>query len=161
MPRTALERLEDKYIPEPNSGCWLWVGPVDPSGYARFTMPKARVAEMAHRASWKLHRGDIPRGLICCHRCDTPTCVNPDHIFLGTYKENMRDASRKGRMNWRGEERALLRGAHHPSAKLSASEVIAIRKSPEMGVTLAREYGVTSTQISRIRRGISWAGEAP
>jgi len=100
-----------RYEPEPNSGCWLWTGTVSGSGYGELTIGRRRVG--AHRVAWVLSKNDmIPPDAYVCHRCDTPLCVNPDHLFLGTTTENQRDASRKGRS----------RGSVHPSMNATHCE---------------------------------------
>jgi len=154
---SSMARFNARYTPEPNTGCWLWLGSLT-GGYGRIQvyLPE-KILEMAHRASWVLHRGRIADGLIVCHRCDVRSCVNPDHLFLGTYTDNMRDAAQKGRMKWKSKERPRLpRGEKHHSAKLTASNVIAIRNSPMSGVDAARTFGVTPKTISRIRRREIW-----
>lgn len=85
-------------------GCWLWTGPQrKPTGkggwgaYGLFR-PKRRINYYAHRFSWRINYGPIPDGMFVCHKCDNPTCVRPDHLFLGTHKDNMGDAKRKGRV---------------------------------------------------------------
>jgi hypothetical protein len=93
----AAERFELSIFREPNSGCWLWEGGVIESGYGQFTMNYRNMG--AHRASWILHRGPIPPGTMVCHKCDTPSCVRPDHLFLGNSSTNMLDASAKGRIS--------------------------------------------------------------
>jgi hypothetical protein len=90
-----------KYVhPEPNSGCWLWVGNAIPHGYGIIRINKPRTQRLAHRVSWQVHRGDIPTGLCVLHRCDNRLCDNPDHLFLGTQRDNLQDMLRKGRDRW-------------------------------------------------------------
>lgn len=150
-------RFERGYTPEPSCGCWLWLGNTGWTGYGAFRIDPKSNSIPAHRASWKLHRGDIPSGLFVCHTCDNRACVNPDHLFLGTPSENMQDASRKGRMNWKaGEVRALRKGEDHPASKLKKSDVLDIRSSSLLGTELADKYGVSNNTISRIRRGLIW-----
>ena len=93
--RPLLVRFEEKIIRDPNSGCWLFDSSPNPNGYGQISInlkPK-----LAHRAAWELYVGEIPDGLNVCHKCDTPLCVRPDHLFLGTQMDNLRDASSKGR----------------------------------------------------------------
>jgi hypothetical protein len=75
--------------------CWLWTGPRDKDGYGKANV--RRRALRAHRVSWTMANGAIPEGLIVCHRCDTPACVRPDHLWLGTQLDNVRDMTAKGR----------------------------------------------------------------
>ena len=160
MARTApySERFEDCISPEPNSGCWLWLGSWSPkTGYGRFRMNSdaTMALDLAHRASWRLHRGDIPSGRLVCHKCDNRACVNPDHLFLGTHADNSADASRKGRLRWKGP-RDLPKGENHPMARLSKEDVLAIRSSDEKGADLARRFAVSQNNISRIRKNTIW-----
>ena len=91
----ALARLSKHIIPEPMSGCHLWIGAVAGWGYGSTRIGGKNMR--AHRAVWELTNGPIPHGLWVLHRCDNPLCVNPTHLFLGTHTDNMRDAVHKGR----------------------------------------------------------------
>ena len=89
-----LARFDAQHIPEPNSGCWLWIGS-QRRGYGLIW--DAGKQWLAHRVSWVIHSGAIPDGMHVLHKCDTPPCVNPQHLFLGTHAQNMADRDRKGR----------------------------------------------------------------
>lgn len=94
-PQLLRARIEARSEPVPESGCCLWTASCDSGGYGRLYV-KGTVIR-ATRASWIANRGPIPEGMSVCHKCDTPQCVNPDHLFLGSHKENMEDMVRKGR----------------------------------------------------------------
>lgn len=94
--RMNAELFMEQVQPEPNTGCWLHDGP-NSRGYSYVTVGEQRLR--AHRLAWVLFRGPIPDRLLVCHRCDTPCCVNPDHLFLGTHADNNHDRDAKGRHN--------------------------------------------------------------
>lgn len=99
MKKTVEERFLSK-IEKASSGCWLWTANKLPKGYGFFRMSNPRRQVLSHRASFELFRGPIPHGMLVCHSCDTPPCVNPDHLFVGLHSDNMFDAVNKGR--WHG-----------------------------------------------------------
>ncbi len=91
----SVELVERNCCPEPNTGCWLWTAGMRLNGYGQVKI--RRVNQLAHRVSYQVHVGPMPEGMCVCHKCDVPCCVNPDHLFLGTQADNMRDRDRKGR----------------------------------------------------------------
>lgn len=132
--------------------CWLWTGMTRKDGYGHIRAGKSSRGNVdVHRASWILHNGNIPRGMHVCHTCDVRSCIRPDHLFLGTALDNIRDAKSKKR-NAFGE-----RSGH---AVLSESAVENIRRTYAMGFMtqklLARIFGVCRTNIGHIVRGKSW-----
>jgi hypothetical protein len=120
-----------------STGCWIWTAQIHGFGYGYFHVGKRKMP--AHRFSWELHYGKIPEGLFVCHHCDVPECVNPDHLFLGTKKQNTHDAIRKGRL-------------FH---KISSQQVDEIRCSSLSCRKLSEIYGIGRSQISNIKRGAS------
>lgn len=114
------------------SGCWVFCGRIRPDGYGQIN-PGGRSGQMmlAHRASWEVHFGAIPDGMSVCHRCDNPPCVNPDHLFVGSHAENMRDRNRKGRVS-RGKKTRHFSGPELTSIRiryLSGESCAAIARS--------------------------------
>ena len=81
------------------SGCWIWMGCVDKLGYGRMSSCFGKPPFKAYRVSYELFVGKIPDGLLVRHKCDTPSCVNPNHLEVGTQKDNVNDASLRGRLN--------------------------------------------------------------
>lgn len=106
--KTAASRFATKYRITA-SGCWEWSAAKNHAGYGFFTMYKKQRghtnSELAHRASWILHRGQIPESRFVCHHCDNPSCVNPDHLFVGSATDNVHDMIDKGRAKLIGRPR--------------------------------------------------------
>lgn len=139
--------------------CWLWIKLLDKKmGYGRTKI--GGKAQGSHRKAFEFAVGKIPKGLCVCHKCDNPPCCNPNHLFLGTHKDNMQDAARKGRFKWNGIIPGL-KGEKSPMAKLTEVEVVEIKKmSGTQKFTqtfLAQKYGVGQDEISRIVNGKRWA----
>ncbi len=129
-------------------GCWLWRGMIHHTGYGY--LYNGTISEGAHRIAFQLFRGPIPTGLFVCHTCDVRACVNPDHLWLGTNEENIRDRDLKGRT-------ALHQGTENGKAKFTDQQIQAIRQDQRRAEDVAADYGVNYTTIHRIRRRVSWA----
>lgn len=173
---------------EKTESCWMWTGWgwTNEYGGMTFVVNGKRARQKAHRVSWQIFHGDIPVGMMVCHKCDVPRCVNPDHLFLGTALDNNADKARKGRSYrggahnpargdangsrkyperllrgdaWRELHKELRHGENNGRAKLNADDVAEIRRSLASGstlISLARKFGVTPTTISSIRDGRLW-----
>jgi len=147
------KRFDDKYVPEPMSGCWLWEGAIfERTGYGQMRMNKKIF--LAHRIAWELYRGPIPKGegyhgICVCHKCDNPFCVNPDHLFLGNHLANMQDRNTKGRA-------PNLKGQNNPFSRLDNTQIIAIRADKRSHTDTALDYGVSRHTIARIRQYKRW-----
>jgi hypothetical protein len=139
------------YIPEPMSGCWLWLGCVNKDGgYGLLTHHRRQYS--AHRFSWLIHRGEIPPEICVLHKCDTPSCINPDHLFLGTTGDNSRDRERKKR----GRTSRQF-GEDNLQTKLTTDDIQAIRADTRLQREIAKDYGIRQTQVSRIKTRQRWA----
>ena len=133
------------------AACWLWTAATTSDGYGLFRLTNGVTMKLAHRVSWLLTFGAMPTQNVL-HTCDTPACVNPAHLFLGTQSDNMTDCSRKGRLN-------SARGKRGRRAKLTEADVIAIRarrRAGELRGTLAREFSVREGSIYLICAGKTW-----
>jgi hypothetical protein len=140
------ERFWSKVDIHSQDECWIWMRAADARGYGRFGI-RPRYVVLSHRYAWALTYGD-PGGLSVLHRCDNPPCCNPNHLFLGTHRDNSLDMAAKGRHPGPG-----LIGERHPKSKLRDQDVLEIRISTLPGVELAKRFGVTPTTICAIRRG--------
>lgn len=146
-----IERFHKKYVVEQN-GCWIWQsgsrGRAETRQYGRHWANGKSIN--AHRFSYLIHIGQIPDGIYVCHKCDNPLCVNPNHLFLGTHQDNMKDMTQKNRAyKGRGEEKHWL-------SKLTNNQANEIRNSDLSQSKLAKIYGVSQTTIGRIKRGVSY-----
>lgn len=146
-----IKKYYEKYVIK-NEGCWGWKGIVEKTGY---TVLGLRPPIKGHRASWMIHKGLIPKGMIVCHNCpngDDPKCTNPDHLWLGTHKDNTQDKIKKGRSN-------APRGIRARHAILNDEKVKQIRIHLEKGLTcseIGRQYEVSRKIISRIKNNETW-----
>ena len=151
MRKTVSERFWEKV--KKTHHCWPWIGSTR-HGYGQIYHDGKQ--EVASRISWRLHFGVIPDGMFVLHHCDNRACVNPDHLFLGTQRDNLADMRCKGR----GFVLSSRRGSEHGMAKLNERQVRAIRDllaSGRKGKELARQYGVTPTLISFIKNRKNWS----
>lgn len=142
------ERFEEKFTPEPNSGCWLWTAATLPFGYGVLGSGGKRGNVRAHHAAWRLYRGDIPDGMWVLHKCDNPACVNPDHLFLGSHRDNVDDCMAKRRTTF---------GARNAAARLSNEQARSIFQSREHTDALATRYRVSGDTVRAIRAGRRWS----
>lgn len=130
-------------------GCWEWIGDIAKVGYGRMYFFGKR--RYAHRVSYEIYKGKIPSGMLVCHHCDNPKCVNPDHLFLGTKRDNALDASSKGR---------LQHGENHTKALLSERDVIQIRRiyanQKKTQLEIAKLFGVSGPCVWAIVNGVNW-----
>jgi hypothetical protein len=154
-----IERLKKFLDTMDSDKCWNFEGADCGNGYKGFQLGKT--TKLAHRAAYILFVGPIPKGLWICHKCDNKHCCNPSHLFLGTSTDNVRDAMEKRR--WFTANRISAanspRGENHHKSKLKDSDIVAIRariKKGETQASIAKEYGLWHTTISRIARGIGW-----
>ena len=153
-------RIKSKVNVNVRTGCWNWTGSFRKDGYGKLIVGSkldgTRRTVTASRASYETFVGPIPTGMVVCHKCDNPRCVNPEHLFVGTWKDNYDDMVRKGRQK-------TAKGSHVASSKLTEATVRRIRKSKKDPQTLADRYGVHVSTIRHILSGASWkhVGLAP
>jgi hypothetical protein len=147
--RERLKKSFEKYVIR-QEGCWGWRGgPSKKYGSLEFM----RKSILAHRASYILHKGNIPEGMFVCHTCDNPPCTNPDHLFLGTDVDNVRDMYKKGR-------HPILKGEDAPGSKLTKEQVIEIKKMLSDGCSLtkiAKLFNIHVVTIHDIKYRKTWS----
>lgn len=137
-------------------GCWEWTGRPTKAGYADIRVGGRKV--LVHRLSYLLHNGTLDPDLDVLHRCDNRLCVRPDHLFVGTQADNVRDMLNKGRHNWQPNSGKRPFGEHHWCAKLTEQQVREIRQTGNALTQsgLALQFGVTRATIGKILRGNIW-----
>lgn len=155
-------RKVDKNGPVPSHAialgpCWLWTGGKDPKGYGqlRANGKRGRLLK-AHRVSWSMHNGRLTDWMLVLHRCDNPSCVRPDHLFVGSQRDNVQDAARKGRLVFQAHPEKVRRGEQASAAKLTRAQVDEVHELSFEGATqvaLARRFGVSQAAISALLLG--------
>ena len=154
LDRETKRRFWEKVdVPADEFGCWEWTASRNKDGYGHFGL-NGKI-QTAHRVAWQFANGPIPKGegahgTCVLHKCDNPACVRPDHLFLGSNADNVRDRDEKGR-------RVPPKGETHSSAKLTIADIYAIRSDPRLQREIAAEYGVSKAHVGRIKTRRSWA----
>lgn len=148
--KSVQDRFMDKVMPEPNTGCWIWTAGTNIKGYGTFGIGQRRMSSTSHRVSYEMFVGEIPENMHVLHHCDNTFCVNPDHLWLGTNLDNMKDRSKKNRQ---------ARGGLHAFAKVTEIDVLIIREARAKGfliADIARYFNVGNTCIVNIIHRINW-----
>jgi len=127
--------------------CWLWNRWKDKDGYGQIRRFGRKCR--AHRVAYELTRGPIPKGRFVLHSCDNPSCVNPQHLWIGTHTDNVRDMMNKGR-------NVYLHGERNPHSKLTNEVVLEIRNAVGSSYSIARRFNISQSNISRIRARKTW-----
>ena len=146
-PRIPLsEKIEKHTVRIPESGCWIWMKSLNSGGYGNTTLGR-NSSILAHRASYEEKYGKIPNGVLALHSCDIKSCVNPDHIFLGTQQDNMTDKVMKNRQ---------ANGEKHGMSKLTREQAFEAKFGTEKPSLLAKKFGCSAVMIRQIRSGMYW-----
>jgi hypothetical protein len=141
-----LARFERSIAPEPNTGCWLWAGDLRSNGYGQFKVSGR--SKRAHRVAYEIYKGTIPPGMHILHKCDVPVCVNPDHLSVGSNRDNVEDCRAKGRH---------VHGVKHGCAKIDEDAVRDIRMGNLPRAEYAKMYGISLSQVDKIQKRKRWA----
>mgnify|MGYP001558509445 FL=1 len=144
-----LKRFYEKCIPEPNTGCWLWLGTLHMGGYGELSV--SGKVRRAHDYSYETFVEPVPFNLCVLHTCDMRCCVNPEHLYVGTKQNNADDCNKRNRRP---------RGIGHGMTTLTEAQVRAIRVDPRKQKQIAADYGVGQMTISNIKRRATW-GHVP
>lgn len=151
-PQNSAERFWKRVAVASKEVCWVWTGGKGRGGYGQTTFNYKHKA--AHRAAWEVTFGEIPSGMMVCHRCDNPPCCNPHHLFLGSNSENQLDSVKKKR-----SRAARQDGESNYMAKLTENEVLEIRRrrgAGESGASLSREFGISQGALCQAYKGTTW-----
>lgn len=134
------------------SGCKIWIGHVDKGGYGKIWFNGK--CTRTHRVAFEVANGEIPQGLHVLHKCDVRCCVNPDHLFLGTNEDNIKDKVKKGRTT-----AGMMLGELHPGVKYTETQVLKVKSMLKLGETHSNIECTTKVKkatISKIARGLQW-----
>lgn len=135
-------RFWNKVKKQPGDGCWEWQGCITKNGYGRFGVLARKLSVWTHRYALELAGIEIPPGMCACHKCDNRKCVRPDHLFVGTLADNVRDMRAKGRnRTCPNPEKFSPRGSKHYAARFTESQVVEIRKRYAEGGISFRKLG--------------------
>jgi hypothetical protein len=152
MTKKTKERFWAKVQKGPR--CWLWKAGKNNKGYGNFWV--GGKCCKSHRLSYEMKHGSILNGMYVCHHCDTPACVNPDHLFVGTQKDNVIDCMNKGRNNKGKKIGSCNVGSLHPRAKLTEEQVKDILTDTRLHREIAKDYGIDKSIISKIKSKNIW-----
>ena len=145
--RPFMQRFEEKIEMIPECGCWIWTAATNIHGYGLFIFNGKM--QSTHRISWQVYRGAIPAGMFILHRCDTRLCVNPNHLRIGTQKENIQECHSKGRAGYKF-------GEHNGQSILLESQVLQIMSDSREHYIIAKDYNISSSLVSALKKGKRW-----